>query len=87
MKVLHMHKKLLPGAIEAIAQTPQPRSASRRLTGKLGTILSSWLMAVARWHRIGRAAHELAERDDRILKDMGIHRGEIEHAVRCGRAR
>jgi uncharacterized protein YjiS (DUF1127 family) len=87
MKVIYMHKKLLPGAVAAIAQTPQPGSSWRPLAGKLGTILSSGLMAAARWHRIRRAIHEVAQHDDRMLKDMGIHRSEIERAVRCGRAR
>jgi len=87
MKVLHMRKKLLPGGVEATAQTPQPGSWSRPLAGKLGTVVSSWLVAAARRHRIRRAVHELAERDDRNLKDMGIHRSEIERTVRCGRAR
>ena len=87
MKVLRMYKKLVPGAVQATAQTPQPRPSLRPLAGKLGTILCSWLMAAARWHRARRAVHELADRDDRILKDMGIHRSEIERAVRRGRAR
>jgi len=86
MKVLYMHKRLLPGAVAAIAQTPQPRSSWRPLARKLGTILTSGLMAAARWHRIRRAIHEVAQHDDRMLKDMGIHRSEIERAVRCGRA-
>jgi len=82
MKVFQMRKKLVPRGIEAIAQTPQPRPSSRALG-----ILSSWLMAAASRHRIRLAVHELAERDDRSLKDMGIHRSEIERAVRCGRTR
>ncbi|WP_083656304.1 DUF1127 domain-containing protein [Mongoliimonas terrestris] len=31
------------------------------------------------------AANHLAEMDDRLLKDIGISRGEIERAVRSGR--
>ena len=49
---------------------------------KLGTGLSSWFMAVARRRRIRRAIRQVAQHDDRMLKDIGIHRSEIERAVR-----
>ena len=59
----------------------------KQLAAKLGTILNSYFMAAARWRRIQRAIQEVAQHDDRMLKDIGIHRSEIERAVRCGRAR
>jgi uncharacterized protein YjiS (DUF1127 family) len=43
------------------------------------------LAAAARWLRIRRAIQEVAQHDDLMLKDIGIHRSEIERAVRCGR--
>jgi uncharacterized protein YjiS (DUF1127 family) len=63
------------------------RPTPRQLAAKLGTILISCLAAAARWRRIRRAIREVAQHDDRMLKDIGIHRSEIERAVRCGRAR
>jgi uncharacterized protein YjiS (DUF1127 family) len=52
--------------------------------------LTSWFArAIATWHRhrriaAGRAA--LRELDERMLADLGLHRGGIERAVRRGRA-
>jgi uncharacterized protein YjiS (DUF1127 family) len=42
--------------------------------------------AVARWHRLRREARRLMALDDRMLRDVGLSRGEIERAVRVGRA-
>ena len=39
-------------------------------------------VAVERQRR--KAIRQLKELDDRTLRDLGIHRGEIEFAVRCG---
>ena len=72
-----MHMNLLVDTIEA---------AGQRQRRKAGTILSSWLVAAARWRRVRRAIQEVARLDDRMLKDIGIHRSEIERAVRRGRA-
>jgi uncharacterized protein YndB with AHSA1/START domain len=55
--------------------------------GKTLMTLSFWLVAAARWCRIRRAIQQVAQLDDRMLKDIGIHRSEIERAVRWGRAR
>ena len=71
--------------IEAAGQRQPPTPWWKQLTGKAGTILSSWLVAAARWRRVRRAIQEVARLDDRMLKDIGIHRSEIERAVRCGR--
>jgi uncharacterized protein YjiS (DUF1127 family) len=82
-----LHTKLLLDTADATGQAKASEILVAAAHGKLGTILRSWLMAAARWHRIRRAMHEVALHDDRMLKDMGIHRSEIERAVRCGRAR
>jgi len=41
--------------------------------------------AYRREREIGRAVAHLAALDDRTLKDIGLHRSEIENAVRRGR--
>jgi uncharacterized protein YjiS (DUF1127 family) len=82
-----MQTKLLLDTTDATGQAKAAEILLDAARRKLGTILRSWLMAVARWRRIRRAIHEVAQHDDRMLKDIGIHRSEIERAVRCGRAR
>jgi uncharacterized protein YjiS (DUF1127 family) len=55
--------------------------------------LSGSLMAAARWLAAGlakelaarRAMRSLASLDDRMLRDIGLERGQIDHAVRQGR--
>jgi uncharacterized protein YjiS (DUF1127 family) len=42
--------------------------------------------AVARWHRPRRDTRRLMALDDRMLRDVGLGRGEVERAVRGGRA-
>lgn len=46
----------------------------------------AWLIAaIAHELRIRRDMRQLAAMDDHMLKDIGLHRGEIEHCVRYGR--
>jgi uncharacterized protein YjiS (DUF1127 family) len=42
--------------------------------------------AVSRWHRTHRDTQRLMALDDRMLRDVGLSRGEVERAVRGGRA-
>jgi len=42
--------------------------------------------AVARWQRAHRDARRLMMASDRMLRDVGLSRGEVERAVRGGRA-
>jgi uncharacterized protein YjiS (DUF1127 family) len=42
--------------------------------------------AVARWHRLRHDTRRLMALDDRLLRDVGLSRGEVERAVRGGRA-
>jgi uncharacterized protein YjiS (DUF1127 family) len=45
-----------------------------------------WLAAeLAKELAARRAVHALASLDDRMLRDIGLDRGQIDHAVRQGR--
>lgn len=56
--------------------------AARRLLGG-----PRWLLgALAREWWLHRAAAELTAMDDRLLRDMGLGRSEIDYLVRWGRA-
>jgi uncharacterized protein YjiS (DUF1127 family) len=46
----------------------------------------AWLIAaITHELRIRRDMRQLAAMDDHMLKDIGLHRAEIEHCVRYGR--
>ena len=46
----------------------------------------AWSLAgVRRMHRVHRGTKELMQLNDAMLKDIGLSRGEIEHAARTGR--
>ena len=48
--------------------------------------LAHAVAAIARWRRTHRDARRLMMLDDRMLRDVGLDRGEIERAVWHGRA-
>jgi len=48
----------------------------------LPLLLRGLLTHVAEWRRTRRAERELLALDDRLLKDIGLHRAEISAAVR-----
>jgi uncharacterized protein YjiS (DUF1127 family) len=43
------------------------------------------ILAIARWWKTRREAARLSRHPDRMLKDIGVSRGGIQWAVRCGR--
>jgi len=64
------------GTSRVITQTIPPRSAVLKL------ILHGMLVKFRHWKRTRRAERELLALDDRLLKDIGICRTDIPHAVR-----
>jgi uncharacterized protein YjiS (DUF1127 family) len=48
--------------------------------------LAHAVAAVSRWHRLRCDTRRLMALDDRMLRDVGLSRGEVERAVRGGRA-
>ena len=58
-------------------------AAARSIQSRSG-ILARFLDLIEDY-RARQAAHELAKLDDRLLRDIGIDRGQIEHVVRFGR--
>ncbi len=63
-----------------VAPAPEPER-KRPLTQRLIAALSGRLRGIAHQIRLRRAASELSHLDDRMLKDIGITRSEIDAAV------
>ena len=63
--------------------TMRSTEAFRGLAGHartFGTFRSAW-SAVQRWHEFARQRRHVADLDDRMLKDIGITRADVEDAV------
>ncbi len=60
------------------------RPALRVTTDALGPLMRLWVTAVEAVER-RRAAKLIGEMDDRMLRDIGIHRGNALKAIREGR--
>src|SRR5262245_41335716 len=68
------HGRDVPGALRPHSLTGSLMAGARRLVAELAKELAS-----------RRALHALASLDDRMLRDIGLERGQIDHAVRQGR--
>jgi len=72
------------GAWARAGSNPEASSAAVRMIGRavahLGELISRRLMLQLE----RRAVAELSALDDRMLKDIGLTRGSIPHAVRSG---
>jgi len=64
----------------------QSRPFVRFVVGRIAALLTKMKRAIERELAIRHAMTELAEMDERMLRDMGIHRSEIENLLRRPRA-
>lgn len=60
------------------------KSIALRVLGVLGSALLIPYRFIQREREIGRAISMLSAMDDRSLRDIGLHRSQIEHMVRYG---
>ena len=56
-------------------------------TCRIGSFVTTLLHTYVRWCERQAAKHHLATLDDRMLKDIGISRGQIDSAVTTGHRR
>lgn len=72
-------------SIEPIAPTIRTAGyPGQRATVAPGPLMRLWFKAVDAVAR-RRALEQVARLDDRMLRDIGVHRGSVEHAVIHGR--
>ena len=55
------------------------------LRGRFAAYLRAGIVAIAEWRNLRRAEHAFQRLDDRILRDIGIVRSEIELNKQIGR--
>ena len=79
---MEMHSPQSLYAVHGISIRARTRSRSR-WTSLLFAILSQLAASLTAELRARRAAAELAAMDDRMLRDIGVSRSEIERVVRC----
>jgi len=60
-------------------------SPRQRLVSRLWRAVREAKRAYVRWYKRRAACHYLSSLDDRMLRDIGISRSQIEAAVRNGR--
>ena len=86
---MEMHSRQSLYEIHGIS--PERRRRRSRLTARLliariVSFLTGVKRAIETELTVRRAMTELAEMDDHMLRDLGIHRGEIEYRLRAQRA-
>ena len=86
---MEMHSRQSLYEIHGIS--PERRRRRSRLTARLliariVSFLTGVKRAIETELTVRRAMTELAEMDDHMLRDLGIHRGEIEDRLRAQRA-
>ena len=64
-----------------------PRSCARRAAETLSIRMMSALRAIRSWHENRTAIRHLGSLSDSHLKDIGLHRSQIEFAVHVGEVR
>ena len=80
--------KILTFRSEAAFWPLAERTGAEAGTGASGTLLGKAMAMARRFradHAARRAMHELESLDDRTLRDIGVSRDQIWHAVRHGR--
>jgi uncharacterized protein YjiS (DUF1127 family) len=65
----------------------QETASSSTARGHLLTGMARVAASILRWHRMRRDTRQVMALSDAMLKDIGLSRSEIEHAVMTGRAR
>ena len=76
------------GALWPNAEGPHLHPAEKRLNSLLGRLISAprrIVAALAQELAVRRGMQSLASLDDRLLRDIGLERGQIDFAVRHGR--
>jgi uncharacterized protein YjiS (DUF1127 family) len=66
---------------------PAPRAAIPSARAHLLAGMARLAAPVLRWHRARHATRQLMALDDRMLRDIGHGRGEVERAAATGRER
>ena len=69
-----------------VGRAKAPRGTGRTVWQSARAAIRDLLAAIAKEHEIRRSLQELVSRDERMLRDIGLTRGDIERAVRFGRA-
>jgi uncharacterized protein YjiS (DUF1127 family) len=67
-----------------LALVPATRPARTTLTDRLSAAARTLWHSYRRKRRVRATVHALQGLDDRILKDIGLHRSEIESLARTG---